>query len=154
MSLAKYKQRSIETCTVKNPTRTQLLQRECHARLTSRAKKIVREEFDKRGGCCEFCGLVENFKIYEWHHINDDDPTKIRIGKLVGKSPSVKRLKAELAKCVVLCANCHNKFHQDLLCMLDHRQLHIDGKFGVDVSKIQKVEEPNSLQMLLGLCDE
>lgn len=49
----------------------------------------------------------------DFHH---EDPTakEINIGTAVRQCWSVKRIEAEMAKCIVLCANCHRKLHASL----------------------------------------
>lgn len=46
----------------------------------------------------------------EFHHI---DPSKkeIEIGKAASRKWSIERLKKEIKKCLLLCANCHRKLH-------------------------------------------
>lgn len=60
---------------------------------------------------CSHC--PENDAVcLEFHHL---DPTKkeTAIGTVANKW-SLKRLKAEIEKCIVLCANCHRKEHARL----------------------------------------
>lgn len=57
---------------------------------------------------CENCG--ENHPAcLDFHHINSEDK-EFAIGRIKDYM-SWKRLKNELAKCEVLCANCHRKKH-------------------------------------------
>lgn len=150
MSIAKYTQRTIQKLKTENPTPYQLSQHKSHKLRVERGKKQVYDEFMRRGGCCEFCGIKETYAIYEWHHINDEDPHKKRIGSFVGQHPSAKKLQAELEKCVVLCPNCHRKFHHDLCCMLEHRQQHIDNTFyGTEYDGPEPEPEPTPLELLL-----
>ena len=68
--------------------------------------EIVRKEKDK--GC-----LICNEKFHEcleFHHLEDDKLGTIASLKRKG---SVKKLLIEIAKCVLLCANCHRKVHYD-----------------------------------------
>jgi hypothetical protein len=49
----------------------------------------------------------------DWHHIaaNKDG----NIGEMASKGASKERLRKEMEKCVVLCANCHRKVEHGLL---------------------------------------
>jgi len=65
----------------------------------------------KRTLNCEVCG--ENHPAcLEFHHI-DPQAKEFEIGRMRAKS-SWTKLKDEIAKCRVLCANCHRKEHWNL----------------------------------------
>lgn len=84
--------------------------------VNGRRQKIARErkiEFIKRlGGRCDKCGIEYNSvngAIFEFHH---DDPATKEFGlgsELTNKS--FNALKAEVDKCQLLCANCHQIHH-------------------------------------------
>jgi hypothetical protein len=58
--------------------------------------------------CCEVCG--ENHPAcLDFHHI-DLSLKKFSVSAKRDR-PSLKRLQEEIAKCQVLCANCHRKEH-------------------------------------------
>jgi hypothetical protein len=48
----------------------------------------------------------------DFHHLEDK---KYELSDLWHKCPGWKTLQGELAKCIVLCANCHRKVHKGLL---------------------------------------
>ena len=58
---------------------------------------------------CEDCGQTHP-AVLEFHHL---DPSKksVNISRLIATSSSLRRLKEEMEKCVVLCANCHRIRH-------------------------------------------
>jgi len=58
---------------------------------------------------CEKCG--EDF-IYclEFHH-KDPKEKEMNISVMVGQAYGKERIKKEINKCIVLCANCHRKEH-------------------------------------------
>ena len=150
MSIKKYTELTRQKLKTQNPTQKQKNQHESHRGRVERGRKQVYDEFMRRGGCCQFCGIEERFEIYEWHHVNDMDPKNKRIGTYVGQHPSAMKLQAELYKCVVLCPNCHRKFHHDLCCMLEHRQQHIDGTyFSTEYDGPEPEPEPTPLELLL-----
>lgn len=61
-----------------------------------------------KGSKCEICGFDKPVPAcYDFHHI-DPNSKEFRIG---GKSISIERLKAEVDKCMLLCANCHRELH-------------------------------------------
>tara|TARA_A100001035_G_C27638845_1_gene433575 strand:+ start:153 stop:788 length:636 start_codon:yes stop_codon:yes gene_type:complete len=132
MSYKKYLQRS-ERCLPADPstlTRKQRSDQKTHKIRRQNNRAYVLHEIEKRGAC-EFCGLVDDPKVYQWHHIDDEDPTKKKISDLIASS-NIPKLTEEFKKVVMLCPTCHHKFHQDLCCMLDHKQRHLDGTFYED----------------------
>ena len=60
------------------------------------------------GGRCFKCEGVFHPSVYDFHHRN---PEEKDIGVSVIKGRSWERLKEELDKCDLLCANCHREIH-------------------------------------------
>lgn len=65
------------------------------------------------GGKCQSCGLElnnHNSAVFDFHHINPQEKeyvwTKLRLF-------SDSRIQDELAKCQLLCANCHRLAHYE-----------------------------------------
>ena len=75
--------------------------------------KFTREYVDswKRDHGCACCEEVEPV-VLEFHHPDNNKEFAIASGMV---AVSFDRLKAEIAKCVVVCANCHRKLHAGLL---------------------------------------
>lgn len=57
-----------------------------------------------KGGCVD-CGITDP-EVLEWDHLRDKEQL---ISKLLAEGPSKARLDKELAKCDLVCANCHKK---------------------------------------------
>jgi ArsR family metal-binding transcriptional regulator len=55
---------------------------------------------------CISCGETDPYAL-EFHHVRGKK--EIEVSRLVGTGSSLERLKAEIEKCDVLCANCHRK---------------------------------------------
>lgn len=71
---------------------------------------------------CLVCS-ESHIRCLEFHHI---DPTKKRWAVADSVThDSLKRLKEEIRKCVVLCANCHCKVHNNLIKLNDYLDRHI-----------------------------
>lgn len=61
---------------------------------------------------CEQCG--ENHpSCLDFHH-KDPDDKDINLAQVAFRGWSVARIEKELAKCMVLCSNCHRKLHDKL----------------------------------------
>ena len=75
---------------------------------TKQRLRHILEEAKKEG--CTMC--IENFKpCLEFHHLNGKDKLST-VAHLISRG-SEKLLLEEIAKCVLLCANCHRKVHYD-----------------------------------------
>lgn len=61
---------------------------------------------------CNVCKLVDKDypQIYDFHH---KDPTQKDFA-ISQTSKSLEKLKSELDKCIVLCANCHRREHANI----------------------------------------
>jgi 5-methylcytosine-specific restriction endonuclease McrA len=78
--------------------------REAVIRWRRRAKLRLVEE---AGGCCQLCGYDEFAGALHFHHL---DPSTKSFGLAMrGLTRSIKKLRQEAAKCILLCANCHAK---------------------------------------------
>ncbi|MGB9863607.1 MAG: hypothetical protein ACPLPQ_07360 [Candidatus Saccharicenans sp.] len=75
-----------------------------------RRKKIRQMAIAYKGGRCQICGYDKCLEALEFHHLES-------VGKDFGISDkgytrSWDKIKAELDKCILLCANCHREIHQ------------------------------------------
>lgn len=62
---------------------------------------------NKNGNACLDCGLVADFRLYVFHHI---DPSS-KSFSLSRERASLENTYKEAEKCVMLCRNCHRKRH-------------------------------------------
>ena len=82
----------------------------------ARRKRIARERkvafIERLGGKCDHCGLEydgKNGAAFEFHHTGEFEKDFQIGGDLTNKS--IEALKAEVDKCQLLCANCHQIHH-------------------------------------------
>jgi len=61
---------------------------------------------DYKGGKCQVCGLVDDTCVYDFHHT---DPSTKEF--MIADRKSFGKVKKELDKCIMVCANCHRKIH-------------------------------------------
>ena len=78
-----------------------------------RRKKIRKMAVEYKGGRCQICGYDRCPEAMEFHHF-DNDKKDFGISQK-GYTRSWKKVKAELDKCIMLCANCHREVHAGLL---------------------------------------
>ncbi|MGQ4660435.1 hypothetical protein [Lysobacter sp. F6437] len=65
---------------------------------------------DEAGGCCTACGYKRNFAALTWHH-RDPAAKAFALDVRAMSNRSETEIRAEVAKCVLLCANCHAEVH-------------------------------------------
>jgi transposase-like protein len=78
----------------------------CRSEAVTRRRCKVKEMLvAEAGGQCVLCGYARHSAALQFHHL---DPAAKSFGLGVrGITRSIERLRAEAAKCVLLCANCH-----------------------------------------------
>lgn len=73
--------------------------------VTERRRRVKRVLVDEAGGACVACGYAACIAALHFHHL---DPSTKRFAVAgQGLSRSLAASRAEAAKCVLLCANCH-----------------------------------------------
>lgn len=66
------------------------------------------------GGCCTACGYRKNLAALAWHHTNPARKAfSLDVRSMSNRSEA--EVRSEIAKCVLLCANCHAEAHFPLL---------------------------------------
>ena len=79
----------------------------------AKRRKVLRQKaIEYKGGKCSVCGYSRCADALEFHHT---DPTVKEFG-ISGKgyTRSWQKVKEELDKCVLLCANCHREIHSEI----------------------------------------
>jgi hypothetical protein len=74
-------------------------------RMGSVAVDVARILVEEAGGRCQVCGYDRCIAALQFHHI--DPATKLFGLGSRGLAQALDKLRAEAAKCVLLCANCH-----------------------------------------------
>lgn len=64
-----------------------------------------------KGGACQKCGYNKYIGALEFHHL---DPAQKDFGiSEKGHTRSWEKIKNELDKCILVCANCHREIHSE-----------------------------------------
>lgn len=63
-----------------------------------------------KGGKCEKCGYSKCPAALQFHHL---DPKKKDFGLGGGRTKSWKKVRPELDKTIMVCANCHHEIHYE-----------------------------------------
>lgn len=78
------------------------------AAVIKRRKKIRELAVAEKGGQCCLCGYKGCKEALEFHHLSGKKDFGISSN---GCTRSWERVKSELAKCALICANCHREVH-------------------------------------------
>jgi hypothetical protein len=82
----------------------------CKSHYSKRRREIMRSVcIDTLGGCCSKCGEIFPHYVYDFHHIGSLKKD-FAISEAI-KSVSAEVIASEVAKCILLCANCHRIEH-------------------------------------------
>jgi len=73
-------------------------------------KRIKQKLVEYKGGCCEKCGYNKCLGALDFHHKN---PLEKDFG-IGGVTKSFEKMKKEVDKCILVCANCHREIHEEL----------------------------------------
>ncbi len=80
--------------------------------VAKRRKKLRQLAITSKGGKCQICGYDKCSGALEFHHIDPD--IKDFSVSVDGSTRSWQRIKKEIEKCVLVCANCHREIHGDI----------------------------------------
>jgi len=77
--------------------------------VNNRRKMLKKMAVEYKGNRCEICGYNKCIDAFDFHHT---DSTKKEFGLATGGlTKSWKRIKEEVDKCMLVCANCHREIH-------------------------------------------
>lgn len=75
-----------------------------------RRKKLREMAREYAGGKCVMCGYDKCSRALSFHHL---DPKKKEFGVAAkGLTRSWEKIKQEIDKCILICANCHMEVHE------------------------------------------
>jgi len=84
--------------------------KKCRSEAVQRRREKLKEKaVEYKGSCCEKCGYSKCISALEFHHL---DPAQKDFGiSAYGHTYAWKKIKLELDKCILICANCHREAH-------------------------------------------
>ena len=80
--------------------------------VSAKRKKLRDQAIAYKGGKCEKCGYNKCHQALEFHH--KDSQTKDFGISAKGYTRSWNKIKEELDKCIMVCANCHREIHNQI----------------------------------------
>ena len=81
-----------------------------YAKQQERALKRKLELIEYKGGKCECCGYNQNYAALDFHHVHPEEK-EFQLDSRHLSNTHIDKLKKEVDKCVLLCANCHRESH-------------------------------------------
>lgn len=84
--------------------------------VAKRRRKIKAMAITYKGGCCQICGYSKFQGALDLHHLNPKEKT-FSIGEK-GYTRSWERVRLELDKCMLVCANCHREIEGGIINLL------------------------------------
>jgi len=85
--------------------------------VAKRRRKVKALAIEYKGGQCKLCGYKKYQGALELHHINQKGKS-FGIGDK-GYTRSWEKVKTELDKCILLCANCHREVAAGIMQLPD-----------------------------------
>jgi len=80
--------------------------------VAERRRKLRLQAIEYGGGRCQLCGYRRCKRALSFHH---KDPNKKDFGLSAhGLTRSWEKMKPELDKCILVCANCHMEIHEGI----------------------------------------
>ncbi|OGE81296.1 MAG: hypothetical protein A3H72_00485 [Candidatus Doudnabacteria bacterium RIFCSPLOWO2_02_FULL_48_8] len=96
--------------------------------VTKRRQKLREMAKEYKGGKCVLCGYNKYLGALDFHHL---DPSKKDFAISVRDlTRSWNKIKAELDKCVLVCANCHRELHAGISQLPSESSVEKRGEFG------------------------
>jgi hypothetical protein len=98
-----------------NETETVFCGIKCKNKFHTKKKRrnLKLQAIEYKGGKCEKCGYDKCVEALEFHHL---DPNEKEFGiSKTGNTYSWEKIKNEIDKCSLLCANCHREVHAEKL---------------------------------------
>ena len=80
--------------------------------VTERRRRLKEMSVEYKGGKCSECGYNKCINALEFHHL-DAYEKDFSIGNN-GHTRSWERIRIELDKCIIVCANCHREIHDEI----------------------------------------
>lgn len=86
----------------------EFLEKSNYRSLKKARQRLKKKLVDYKGGKCEICGYDKCINALDFHHLN---PNEKDFGISNYTVLSFDKLKKEVDKCILVCANCHREIH-------------------------------------------
>ena len=86
----------------------EFLEKSNYRSLKKARQRLKKKLVDYKGGKCEICGYDKCINALDFHHLNPNEKDFCISNYMV---LSFDKLKKEVDKCILVCANCHREIH-------------------------------------------
>jgi transposase len=83
--------------------------------VVKRRRKMKQTLVEEAGGACRVCGYRRNVRALHFHHL--EPSLKRHEINARGSAIALEKLRAEVRKCILLCANCHAEVEAGLITL-------------------------------------
>jgi predicted HNH restriction endonuclease len=105
---------------VKGDKRTYASRRAYLIGAVRRRRKVLRQRaIALKGGACQICGYARCAEALEFHH--QEGSSKDFGISAKGYTRSWERVRREVEKCILVCANCHRELHAGIAAFPSNR---------------------------------
>jgi len=80
--------------------------------VTSRRRRVREILVAEHGGTCSRCGYSRCKAALEFHHKDPSQKDPVVLSS--GNTNGIATMRAEAAKCILVCANCHREIHEEM----------------------------------------
>lgn len=109
---------------------------------TRKLRNTIRQHIQdvKQGQVCIDCREDYPYWILEFDHINDDK--LFTIGQFQAVTASLDKIKEEIAKCEIVCANCHKNRTHGRRTAIAHHNLDVEKFYTVEHGDGHDIHDP------------
>jgi len=101
--------------------------------VAKRRRKLKTLAIEYKGGKCQICGYKKFQGALDLHHV--DGIKEFGIADK-GYTRSWEKVRAELDKCILVCANCHREIEGGVMQLSAVRRIEKRGEFGEILKKL------------------
>ena len=113
-------------------------------------EKIKQRGIDALGGKCCGCGEVFNICCYDFHHLEPDKKDFAISAKQTNGAKTWNKVRDELKKCALLCANCHRLVHNGYM-QIENKQYFNDEYYNWNLAESKQIDhvtmEPKDVEV-------
>ena len=107
-------------------------------------KKFWRTQIKHRGiealgGKCVICGGIFDDCCYDFHHLIPQEKDFTISSSNTNGARSWIKIRDELKKCALLCANCHRRYHSGLVTLDSTKQYFNDDYYEWDLCEVRAI---------------
>lgn len=93
-----------------NKNRKEFKEKTGHSLQSIKGIKVKLDIIKEMGGGCSICKYNKNLSALQFHHL-DPKTKEFGIDLRIMSNSNIEKVRKELAKCILVCSNCHKEIH-------------------------------------------